>query len=196
MCADNIFAWKWITMVATVLVLVGGLNWLSVGIVQRDLVATLLGKGVLSRSVYVLVGVAALFLFFSRDTYLPFLAPTVFPDGALAMKVPQGASEEVKVRVAPGSKVVYWASEPARGDGLGDYKVAYGKYENAGVAIANSEGDAVLKVRGPPRSYTVPFKGELKPHIHFRVMRDNGWAGRVETYWMDTKKIEAFENVI
>ena len=196
MCADNIFMWKWVTMLATVLVLVGGLNWLSVGMVQRDLVATLLGKGVLARSVYVLVGVAALFLFFSRDTYLPFLAPTVFPVGALTVKTPNGASEEVKVRTAPGAKVVYWASEPARGDPLGDYKIAYDKYENSGVAVADAQGDAVLKIRGPPRSYTVPFKGELVPHVHFRVMGENGWAGRVETYWMGSKKVEPFENVI
>lgn len=196
MCADNIFMWKWVTMLATVLVLVGGLNWLSVGVLQRDLVLSLLGKGMLTRSVYVLVGISALFLFFSRDTYLPFLAPTVFPVGALATKVPQGASEEITVRTVPNAKVVYWASEPARGDPLSDYKVAYGKYENAGVATANTQGDAVLKVRGPPRSYTVPMKGELKPHIHFRVVEENGWAGRVETYWMGTGKIEAFENCI
>ena len=196
MCGDNIFAWKWVTMLATTLVLLGGLNWLSIGMVQRDLVLTLLGKGTVARSVYVLIGLAALFLFFSRDTYLPFLAPSVFPVGALTVKTPQGASEEVSIRTAPNAKVVYWASEPSRGDPVGDYKVAYGKYENAGVAIADAQGDVVFKIRGPPRSYTVPMKGELKPHVHFRVMGENGWAGRVETYWMDTKKVEPFENII
>lgn len=193
MCSDNIFMWKWVTMVATALVLVGGLNWLSVGITQRDLVLAVFGKGLVSRTVYVLVGVAALGLFFSRDTYLPFLAPTVFPVGALTVKVPNGASEEVKVRTAPGAKVVYWASEPST---AGDYKVAYGKYENAGVAVADAQGDVMLKIRGPPSSYTVPFKGVLAPHVHFRVMGENGWAGRVETYWMGSKKVEPFENAI
>jgi hypothetical protein len=193
---DSIFAWKWITMVATTLVLLGGLNWLSIGMTQRDLVLAVLGKGVLARSVYVLVGLAALFLFISRDTYLPFLAPTVFPDGALTIRTPNGASEEVKVRTAPNAKVVYWASEPANGDPLGSYKTAYGKYDNAGVAVADAQGNAVLKIRGPPRSYTVPMKGELAPHVHFRVMGENGWAGRVETYWMKTQKVEPFENYI
>lgn len=194
MCGDNIVAWKWITMLATALVLVGGLNWLAVGTIQKDLVLALLGKGLFSRAIYILVGISAVFLFVRRDTYLPFLAPTIFPAGALTPKIPQGASEEVTIRTTPNAKVVFWASEPARGDGLGDYKVAYGHYENAGVVIADEKGDAKLKVRGPPRSYTVPLKGELKPHVHFRVIGENGWAGRVETYWLDSKTIEPFEN--
>jgi uncharacterized membrane protein YuzA (DUF378 family) len=101
MCADNVVAWKWTIMVATALVLVGGLNWLSVGVADRDLVATLLGKGMAARAVYVLVGLSAVFLFFRRDTYLPFLGPTIFPVGALATKQPQGASEEITVPYDP-----------------------------------------------------------------------------------------------
>lgn len=196
MCADNIVAWKWFIMIATTLVLVGGLNWLSVGLLDRDLVASLLGKGLASKAVYVLVGLSAVFLFFRRDTYLPFLGPTIFPVGALAAKQPQGATQEITVRTIPNAKVVYWASEPSRGDPLGDYKEAYGAYENAGVAIADAQGDAKLKVRGPPRAYTVPLKGELKSHIHFRIVKENGWAGRVETKFLDTGKVEAFEDLI
>jgi len=196
MCADNIVAWKWFVMVATALVLVGGLNWLSIGIAKRDLVVTLLGDGVTSRAVYILVGLCAVFLFFRRDTYLPFLGPTIFPVGALGARQPQGASQEITVRTTPNARVVYWASEPARGDPLGDYKEAYGAYENAGVAIADAQGDAKLKVRGPPRSYMVPLKGELKPHVHFRVIKENGWAGRVETKFLDTGKVEAFEDLL
>ena len=196
MCADNIVAWKWFIMIATTLVLVGGLNWLAVGLLDRDLVASLLGKGLAAKAVYVLVGLSAVFLFFRRDTYLPFLGPTIFPVGALAARQPIGASQEITVRTVPNAKVVYWASEPARGDPLGDYKEAYGAYENAGVASADAQGDAKLKVRGPPRSYTVPLKGELKSHVHFRVVKENGWAGRVETKFLDTGKVEAFENLI
>ncbi len=194
MCADNIVLWKWITLIATVLVLVGGLNWLSVGVFDLDVVQTILGKGVLSKAVYTLVGLSAVYLFIQRDTYLPFLAPTILPQGALIEKVPQGASQEVVIRTTPGAKVIYWASEPARGDALGSYKEAYDKYENAGVAVADAQGDVRMKVRGPPRSYTVPWKGELQSHVHFRIVKDNGWAGRVETYWLKDGKIEPFEN--
>lgn len=49
--------------VALVLVIVGGLNWLLVGLFEFDLVATLFGAdSVLAKIVYVLVGLAALWM--------------------------------------------------------------------------------------------------------------------------------------
>jgi uncharacterized membrane protein YuzA (DUF378 family) len=49
-------------ILATVLLIVGGLNWGLVGLLKFDLVATLLGNGtVLSSIVYVLVGLAAVY---------------------------------------------------------------------------------------------------------------------------------------
>ena len=52
-------AMDWISMI---LLIVGGLNWGLVGLADFDLVATLFGEGSgLSRIVYILVGVAALY---------------------------------------------------------------------------------------------------------------------------------------
>ena len=46
--------------VAWVLLLVGGLNWLLVGLLQRDLFGLLgMNGGVLARAVYILVGISA-----------------------------------------------------------------------------------------------------------------------------------------
>ena len=54
---------KSLDTVALVLVIVGGLNWLLVGLWQYDLVAALLGAdSTLARIVYVLVGLAALWM--------------------------------------------------------------------------------------------------------------------------------------
>ncbi|MDO8575068.1 MAG: DUF378 domain-containing protein [bacterium] len=54
----NAFDW-----IAVVLVVVGGLNWGLVGIFNFDLVATIFGDmSTLSRIVYALVGVAAVYL--------------------------------------------------------------------------------------------------------------------------------------
>lgn len=54
---------KSLDTVALVLVIVGGLNWLLVGLLEYNLVDSLFGVGsVLSRVVYVLVGVAALWM--------------------------------------------------------------------------------------------------------------------------------------
>ena len=49
--------------IALILVIVGGLNWGLVGALNFDLVATLFGTmSVISKIVYVLVGVAAIYL--------------------------------------------------------------------------------------------------------------------------------------
>lgn len=53
---------KTLDVVAVVLLVVGGLNWGLVGAAQFDLVATIFGTmSALSRVVYVLVGVAAVY---------------------------------------------------------------------------------------------------------------------------------------
>ncbi len=56
---------KAINTIALALIIIGGLNWLLVGLFGFDLVATLFGGEVgprsgLSRVVYILVGIAAL----------------------------------------------------------------------------------------------------------------------------------------
>lgn len=57
----NVLDW-----VALVLVIVGGLNWALVGLFNFDLVATIFGDmSVLSRIVYVLVGLSAIYVLVS-----------------------------------------------------------------------------------------------------------------------------------
>lgn len=51
-----------LALVALVLLVVGGLNWALVGLFDFDLVAALFGDmSVVSRAVYVIVGIAALY---------------------------------------------------------------------------------------------------------------------------------------
>ncbi|SES16916.1 hypothetical protein SAMN04487944_12164 [Gracilibacillus ureilyticus] len=54
---------KTIDIIALVLLIVGGINWLLVGLFQFDLVATLFGgeDAVLSRIIYVVVGICAIY---------------------------------------------------------------------------------------------------------------------------------------
>jgi hypothetical protein len=57
---NKLNAFDWLVLV---LVIVGGLNWGLVGIFKFDLVATIFGDmSVLSRIVYALVGLAAVYL--------------------------------------------------------------------------------------------------------------------------------------
>lgn len=179
--------------IAMILLIIGGLNWLLVGLFRVDLVQTLFGKGKFARTIYILVGLSALAIMFNRDTYLPFLGETVLPCSMLPEKTPPGATTEVRVSVPPRSKVLYWAAEPATEHlkQINTWQQAYLKYENAGVVVADDSGVAILKVR-KPQPYTVPFRGRLEPHVHFRICGDNGMLGRIKTVFLDDQRVEGF----
>jgi uncharacterized membrane protein YuzA (DUF378 family) len=57
-------------MVAIILIIVGGLNWLLVGIFSFDLVAAIFGSmSVVARIVYILVGLAAVYTVVNLGKY-------------------------------------------------------------------------------------------------------------------------------
>ena len=180
-------------MAAIFLVLVGGINWLSALFMKKDAVATFLPK-LLVKIVYFAVGVSALYLAFKRDVYLPFLGETVLPCAAFASRTPDNANQEVTINTLPNTKVIYWASEP-KGDASGNvesWDVAYNDFANSGVAISDDKGKAVLRFRGHPQEYKVPFKGVIKPHVHFRICEKYGMVGPVQTYYLNNGVIEKF----
>lgn len=186
---------KLLFKIAMVLLIIGGINWLLVGLFNTNIVDNIFGKGMMSSIIYILVGLSALAIMFDRDTYLPFLGPMVAPCSVLQNREPPGATREIKVVVSPNTKVLYWAAEPAAQnlEKLNSWKQAYLDYDNAGVTTSNSDGIAVLKVR-EPQAYKVPFKGELRPHIHYRVCGEAGWMSRITTVFLDSNKVEGFEN--
>ena len=177
------FVAAWVHLIAVVLVLVGGLNWGLVGLTGVNAIALTLGRGLVANTVYVLVGASALWLATQRSTYLPFLGETVMPCSLLAERVPEHADTAVELHgQVPGSKVLFWATEPAT-EGLERIKTwqqAYLEYANAGVAVVDAGGHAVLRLR-KPQPYTVPVKGRLEAHVHWRVCGDNGFLGPVQT---------------
>ena len=183
-------AFKW----AMVLVIIGGLNWLLVGTLDIDLVRTLFGKSFLATIIYVLVGISAIAIMFDRDTYLPFLGPMVAPCSTLVDRTPPGATTVVRVSVEPRAKILYWAAEQSTEElkTVKTWNQAYADYENAGVSTADADGVAILKVR-PPQQYSVPWKGVLAPHVHYRVCGPNGFMGRIQTAFITEAKVEAFE---
>jgi uncharacterized membrane protein YuzA (DUF378 family) len=179
---DSLYIEKMLFKVAMVLIIVGSLNWLFIGLFEFNLVTSLFGEGSIATVIYIVVGIAALSIMFSRDTYLPFLGSTVVPCSVLQNRQPPGASKQVKVIVTPNTKVLYWAAEPGN-EALkleASWKEAYHKYENAGVATSNGEGVAILKVR-EPQAYSVPFYGKLNPHVHYRVCGESGFMESVKT---------------
>jgi hypothetical protein len=64
---------------------------------------------------------------------------------------------------------------------------------NTGIVKANEEGIATLLVRRP-QPYTVPFKGRLEPHIHFRVCNEDGMMSRIKTVYLSDGRVEGFTN--
>lgn len=59
----NLSTLDWIAMI---LVIVGGLNWLLVGLFSGfDLVAAIFGASMLAKIVYILVGLSAVYVLFS-----------------------------------------------------------------------------------------------------------------------------------
>jgi len=174
---------------AALLLVIGGIK---MGLSGLDGGVTVMGHRV-PTAFLLLVGIAALSVALARDFYLPFLGESVMPCSVLEPKVPENADTEVKVLVKPGDKVLYWASEPANESmkELKDWRHAYLDYKNAGVAIADSDGFAALKVRHP-QPYTVPLKGNLEAHVHYRVCMHDGFIGPVKTVKLDGR--EMFED--
>jgi uncharacterized membrane protein YuzA (DUF378 family) len=182
--------------IAMLLLVIGGLNWGVKSFMGKDLVTYVTGRNVmLANAIFAVVGLAALAIGLHRDSYLPFLGKTLVPCEVLQVQTPENADISVQVIVNPGDKVLFWASEPANKDLhiINDWQHAYLAYRNAGVAVGDKSGVATLKVR-KPQPYTVPIKGELTPHVHYRVCMGEGMLGRVNTVKLDSK--EYFENYV
>jgi uncharacterized membrane protein YuzA (DUF378 family) len=195
--ADAMYYQKKFYMVIIFLILAGGINWLAIGATGQDLVRLVLPPRY-ARWIYVVIGFAALALLFTRDIYLPFLGETLVPAAALAPKTPQNANDQVAIKTLPGAKVLYWTTEPnpTEGKEVPSWSEAYGEYENSGVAVADSEGNAVLRFRGPPQSYKVPMKGLLRPHVHFRICDAHGFMGPVQSIFLESGHIEGFADLL
>ena len=180
---------KLLFKLAMIFLIVGGLNYIYIGLCNKSLIDLL---GSFSIFIYIFIGISAMIIMFDRDTYLPFLGPMVLPCSVLENRNPSGATKEIKIVIEPNVKVIYWATEPAseKLETLTAWD-AYLEYKNAGIATSNGEGVAVLNVR-EPQSYTVPFKGKLDPHIHYRVCGEAGWLGRINSIMLHPFTLEGF----
>lgn len=174
----------WLDIISLFLVALGALNWGLVAWFKFNAVEWLASRTTSSLAVviYSVIALSALLHILSRDYYLRFLGEAAFPCGALVERTPEKATVEIPVKVEPNSNVIYWASESHMEKDVSPW-IAYQKYANSGVTRSDRNGNAILKVRNPS-AYTVPWKKTLTPHIHYRVCRSDGIAGRVETVFL------------
>ena len=58
---------KLMNLISFIILAIGGLNWLSVGVFQFDIVAGIFGStaNIVSRIIYILVGIATLYLIYA-----------------------------------------------------------------------------------------------------------------------------------
>ena len=194
---DMLFIKKLLFKMAMVVLIIGALNWFAVGAFGYNPVEKLLGfRSPASRTVYILVGLCAIAIMFSRDTYLPFLGETVMPCAMIPERVPEGADTQVVVKTEPGAKVIYWAAEHANKDAekihdIKTWRGAYQKYSNSGAVLADGNGQATLLVRRP-QPYRVPWKGRLEPHVHFRICEKDGLLSSIRTVYLNDGRVESY----
>ena len=167
-------------MVSILFVIIGGLNWGSIGVFKWDGIQSIVGKPI-SRIIYIIVGLSALWLISNRDTFLPFLGETVMPCSAIQERIPDHADTEVRIHgLKPGAKILYWATEPATQglSSINTWQQAYLDFANAGVAVVDEGGHVALRIR-TPQPYTVPLYGRLESHVHWRQCGEGGMLGPV-----------------
>lgn len=183
----TLYLGKKLHMVMIFLVLIGGLNWGAIGSFNIDLVK-ILDKYInypVSKYVYIIVGICAVYLLLDRNVYLPFLGDAVYPCGSLNENVPKGYTNELVVNVPPNTKVVYWASEPSNEElkNLPNPWQAYKNYSNSGVVMSDKNGKTILKFK-KPQPYETPMGKKLEPHVHYRYCLNNGMLSEVETIYL------------
>jgi len=173
-------------MFAIFFLIIGGLNY-GLILLKYNMIQTIgsLINPYVELLLYLIIVISALYLMFSRDTYLPFLGEMVYPCDQLAPHVPNNADTSVDVKVNPNTSIVYWASESAHEHlkMLPDPRVAYHKYENTGVVVSDDNGIATLKFRHP-QNYVVPgLFGEhkLNKHVHYRYCKGDGILSPIYT---------------
>lgn len=176
---------------ARILLILGGLNYLYMGLVSKSGFLFLdIPKNVLN-IIFILIGISAIYLFFNRNYYLPFLGETVIPIVSPFKKNSKNAIKTIIKNIPPKSTVIYWGAKASQDDELIiDPYTAYGDYTNSGISLANENGEAEIDYECPS-SYQVPKFGmlrkTLRKHIHYRYIDPNtpGLVSPVYTLYLN-----------
>jgi uncharacterized membrane protein YuzA (DUF378 family) len=178
------YTYFWLHKIATILVVVGALNWGLIGAFNFNLVNYIFKNfKSIEKLIYILVGIAALSIMFFRDTYLPFLGNAVFPTGILSESSPQKADKQIKIKIKPNTQIIYWAANPSSTSPVKDPWTAYDSYDNAGITTSDHMGNAIIKFQSPS-SYKIPSGFTINKHIHYRTVSEPGILSTIKTIFI------------
>ena len=168
-------------MVLMSLVIIGAINWgaCTLGFNLVDI----LSNGInnifhtnipISKIIYLTVALAGIWLATKRDTWLPFLGKTVFPESLVPQILPAKPDQTITIKTEPNVKVAYWAALN-KGETT-DVHLAYGNYENSGVVMSDADGNAELPIM-TGSGYTLPSGEVLPRHVHYRIVNSTKYPG-------------------
>jgi len=173
-----------------ILILIG-LNVGLTGLLNKNLLLSglfkLTNNPTIIRGVYIIIGILTIYLLFFVDyhTLLPFLDKTVLPPSVLLLSEQPDTNVKIQINAGNAIKVVYWAAHTDNKQVEPNPWVAYGDYENVGIAAVN-EGKAILKLKCPT-SYKVKGYKVLPKHLHYRLIYDNGVLSEIKTVLLNDK---------
>lgn len=185
MCINNKIK---LHMVLMSLVIIGAINWgactLGFNLVEA------LSKGInnifhsnlpIDRIIYLIVALAGIWLATKRDTWLPFLGKTVFPESLVPQVLPAKPDKIITIKTEPNVKIAYWAALN-KGETT-DVHLAYGNFENSGVVLSDANGEAKLPIM-TGTGYTLPSGQVLPRHVHYRIVnstKNRGMMSKINT---------------
>jgi uncharacterized membrane protein YuzA (DUF378 family) len=173
-------------------------NALNVGVIAftgNNMLSSLILNTNTQRIVNQLIGVAGLIALvmmvnwysnideYKKDyKYCSLFSESIIPSRVIKSCTPAGTEKVITIDIEPNTKIIYWATTKDIDNDpntLEDYKTAYGDGSNSGTCMSDDKGKAELRF-DMPQGYTVNNK-EKKPHVHYRVFKDEMTLGPIQT---------------
>ncbi len=174
-----------------ILLVIGGLNWGLVGAFNVNLVKKIneltFNSILFENLIYIIVGIAAIYIGTNRNFYLPFLGDTVIATSLLKnQEALPNSNVTIQVDGEGAENVIFWAAMPmtdlVENEHLNKWDVAYGSFQNAGLARVIN-GKATLQFACPQKYCVNKFgmKKVIDKHVHYRLVYADGWISEVKT---------------
>jgi len=172
----------YIKMIFIIFILIGAINWGSVGLFNYNFINKLtsifggLGYNI-EKTLYVLVGLSAIFLLFRRETYLPMIGEMAISNPSIDYTPEITEPIEYKIENLPKkAKVLYWTSKGL----MSSFPNPIDKYADfftSGVTTVDENGIAIL-ITSKPLQFVDSTK-IINTYLHYRYWIGPGLASKI-----------------